>query len=386
MSKTSFAEYSTAFAFQCSLAGLVDMGFNNSVIPLVGTRGADPGVVGRYIRCAKSLRLRSLIILGAGSAIVFPLVMRNQTWPWPVKLCLWVAVIAAVFFSMNDVYRAPLLIHQKLTTIYRTDVIPAVARLVLSYLLHVAGALFGWVAAWFSALNYLQTAFMLRRAAKPYVAEPAQPDPETTHEIVEYLKPLWPGMIYYAFQGSIAVALISYFGKTSSIAETAALGRLGQLFVFLGTALTTLFSPSLARTEGLALIRKVLAALVVLAAFLALLTLLAFVWPAPFLFLLGKQYHNLAYLTGPVVLYASIFLLASLLAITATVKKWVTRRLGWTPALVSFGVQLVYICAVGVSTTVQAVYFQLVSNAATLVLWLTIVSVNLARVHREAAA
>jgi hypothetical protein len=87
-----------------------------------------------------------------------------------------------------------------------------------------------------------------------------------------------------------------------------------------------------------------------------------------------------------VVLYASIFLLASLLAITATVKKWVTRRLGWTPALVSFGVQLVYICAVGVSTTVQAVYFQLVSNAATLVLWLTIVSVNLARVHREAAA
>jgi hypothetical protein len=48
--------------------------------------------------------------------------------------------------------------------------------------------------------------------------------------MLHYLSPIIPGIIFTAVQGQISVLLITLFGQTKSIAEVAALGRLGQLF------------------------------------------------------------------------------------------------------------------------------------------------------------
>ena len=66
-------------------------------------------------------------------------------------------------------------------------------------------------------------------------------------EIRRYILPASPAVILGAFHGQIALLLISIFGNTVSIAEVAALGRLGLLFNVLMTFNVVIVEPYIAR-------------------------------------------------------------------------------------------------------------------------------------------
>lgn len=293
MTVTSYAEYSVAFAFQSTLNILVDLGFSGCIVALVGNRTEDRAVIGTYIKSARHHRTQFFFVIGLGSAIVFPLVVKNQPWPLWIKAILWLAVVTGVWFDGYMMYSAPLLIHRRLKDYYKANTLASMVRLVIVGALHVFGGLVGVVAAWFASLQSAIKGWRYRRDSRDLIIEPASHDPGASKEMAKYLAPLWPEMIFYAFQGQIMVGIIAYFGKTQNIAEVAALGRLGQIFVLFGALNGAVLQPLFAKSSGRKLIKISLLAIVGYLGVACLIVLSSVVVPGPWLWLLGPRYSSL---------------------------------------------------------------------------------------------
>ena len=89
----SYAQFGLTVGFQQTVGLLMDLGFASTIIPLVGARGDDRGLVGRYVRSAKYLRDRAFWILAPIAAVVFIAMMFHHHWNWYVQALLICSVL-----------------------------------------------------------------------------------------------------------------------------------------------------------------------------------------------------------------------------------------------------------------------------------------------------
>jgi len=326
MSVAAYAQYSTAFAFQSTLNQLVDLGFSGCIVALVGTRRDEPGVVGTYVRNSRHLRLRMFLIIGLASGIAFPLVVARQPWPAELKFALWVSVILAVLVQGQMLYGAPLLMQRSIRTVYASQVAASGFRALSLVIMHFGRVLTSSTASCVGSVALGLQGYLYKRYGSRLIVEPKRPDLAVIKEIRTYLAPLWPGMIYYAFQSQITIGLISIFGKTQNIAEVAALGRLGQLFLLLSAMNGAIIEPYIAQVGRHMLAKRYI--LIASACFVIsfAITTCASIAPEPFLWLLGAKYVQLKPLIGWMMLSSSLGYFAGVLFMMNTARKWVYWR------------------------------------------------------------
>ena len=250
-----YARFGVAFAFQSTIAMLVDVGFSNSIVALVGHRGSEPEVIGGYIRSAQHYRNRMFVFIGICALVAFPLVTQRQPWGAGAKAAAARRHSRFRLPSAADDVRFGLLIHRRLTPYYSAQLISAVTRLCCALILARLGLLTAVAAAWLTTLTIGLNGSLYRFWAAPLVREPRISDKTFNRDMLKFVTPLIPGIVFYAFQGQIAVGIITIFGKSKNIAEVSALGRLGQLFVVLGAVNTVLIEPHIARLSA-ALLRR----------------------------------------------------------------------------------------------------------------------------------
>lgn len=365
MTVEGYGQFSAAFAFQCSMVQLVDLGFNSCVVPLVGNRGSDPKVVGEYVRAAKHYRVMMFGVMAAACLILFPVLMRNQPWPMQTKVILSVAVLGSLFFSAGDIYRGPLTIHRDLKKLYRSDLIPGITRLIVSYLLFRVGVLVGFVSAWVASLTTLMTALFLRSSAKPYVEEPEKPSPEISREIVKYLIPLWPGMVYWALQGQLTIALTAIFASTTTVAETSALSGFGRIFALFNAATNTLIVPYLARQTHKRVPGAV--AKIMGGGLLILLPLVALAYWAPgfVVLLLGRRYAAVQHLVPLFFVSGALAYLGNLCYTCCATRKWMDNYKSYGSILCVVVLEVAYLWTHRITSTDAAVSFQVVYGMIT---------------------
>jgi hypothetical protein len=191
------------------------------------------------------------------AALGFWFVTQNQPWPAHIKALLLGSIIASVWFQgPSTIHSAPLLIHNRLKSYYGVALSTGVVRLALCAALYSAGLLSGWVLSWIGALLIAASAFFYRRLSKSFVDEQREVDAEAQRALFAYLKPLIVGLMFYAFQGQIAMLLITKFGSTLAVAQVGALGRLGQVLMVLEACNTVLFAPAIARASTKELPRR----------------------------------------------------------------------------------------------------------------------------------
>lgn len=323
LDKEEYAMFGVAFAFQSMVNQLTDLGFAGSIVALAGERGTEPTWLGRYLRSARHYRTRLLGFTLAGAAVAFPLLTWNHSWGAATKLLLFGAVALAVVFQGWMMYSSPLLVHRRLEDYYRPRIVSAALRLVVSLGLFASGWLSGWTAALLGALNLGLIGLSYRRSARDCVSEPAQSDPAANREMRRYLAPLMPGVVFTAFQGQITLAIITLFGTTERVAEVAALGRIGQLFLLLSMFNSVLLEPYIARLPASLLPRRyaqVVAGTLLLA---AVIGAAGFLIPRPLLWLLGPNYAGLEREVGWVVVTACIGYVSGVLWIMHAARRWV---------------------------------------------------------------
>jgi hypothetical protein len=187
------------------------------------------------------------------------------------------------------------LIRQDLGYLHTVQNSMAVVRfggLALGNFLAVIGSVYAFCV---NTLLSIGRAFFMRRRGISYINEPARNTPEVIEarrEMLRFIRPQVPIILFQAVQGQIMIFIVSFFGTQTALANIGAATRLNQIYAFAPYLCGWILQPYFARVPTVQAGRRFFQILVGSIGALALLPLLALVWPDPFLLLLGKHYQN----------------------------------------------------------------------------------------------
>jgi O-antigen/teichoic acid export membrane protein len=362
LSVESYAQLGLALGFQQTITTLMDLGVAGTIIPLVGEQVHDKTRVGKYVRAAKHLRDRIFLVLAPVSAIAFLAIMSKHNWPYRVQAALLVSVLLALYSSGPlSYYSAPLFLYGRLRDFYLPQSITAGMRLISYLALGTFGYLSASIAALFGALNITINAGILGKKSVTHFSLPETHDPAINREVIQYVLPAIPAVIFSAFQMQIALLLIGIFGQTTSIAQVAALGRISQLFLILTTFNIVVIEPRIAKLSRDRLL-SMYVRLVCLAIFFAsLVSWFSFTFPQPFIWLLGSKYEEVRSVVGLSVLTACINYITNLIWLMNRARKWLFWRGTLLEIALVLSADVFFLLTRGVQTTRNAVLFTLTS-------------------------
>jgi hypothetical protein len=362
LSVTQYAQYGLTASFQQTVALLMDLGFASTIIPLVGQRGADRALVGRYVRAAKHLRDRVSWILAPVAIVAFLAIMHRHHWSTWIQVFLLASLLLSIYASGKSAYyAAPLYLYGRLKECYLPQTVSGTGRLLSMVVLNWAGGLNGAVAACVNAVSTVVNGEALQRNARRHIAWPHQNDEHVDREVLRYILPAIPAMIFAAFQVQSAVLLISVFGQNAGIAQVSALGRLSQLFGILTIFNAVIIEPFMARLPHALVASRYLLLLVLAVLACGPLVAFAFFEPEITLRLLGSKYEGLNGVVGWAILAGALNYIQVLMWIMNRSRKWVF----WRGTVLEIGLtivaEVVYVFLHGVRTTADAVFFSLVA-------------------------
>lgn len=368
LSVDNYAQFIVAFTFQVTLSLLTDLGFSGTIIALVGPRGGDSAVVGSYIRSGRHLRNVMTACLTPVAAIFYFGIVRQHHWAVSTSVLLFVSIVASIYFSgMVSYYGAPLLIHGRLSHYYRHQLAGAGLRIVVCGVLYLAGGLNAWTTSWVNAVGLLLIGWLNVRGSQPFISLPVHPDSAVTRQMIRYVMPMMPGIIFFGFQGQISLFLISFFGQTRSIAEVGALGRLGQIFILLSGFNGAVIEPFMARLPDHRVLRNYLLIAATAAAICVPICCVGFFEPKLLLLLLGPKYASLQRETGWLVLGSCMGYLVGVLWTMTAARRWIYWTTTWTSIGLILTAQILFLCRFRVDSTLNAILFGLTTNLAYLV-------------------
>ncbi len=381
MTVEQFAQYALANAFQLTAQQFVEFGLGGSLVALVGQQVSDRQRMGRLIAAGTNIRRRMLTIVGAVSAVVFPFWFIQKGWPLGSGLVLTVAVLGYLVFSgLVTYYTPPLAIRQQTSTIYRFKLASALIRLaafVLAYMVNVLiaplAALLNVGAVWFSGAQ-------LKKASAPYLEVPSGSVRAEEREILAYIRPIMPGVVFAAIQGQLAIFIAAWFGQTATIAEVGALSRLGLVFGFFSAANGMLIAPFIARQSNRTLYPRYMVIAAGASGIAVALYLAAWSFPRLFLSILGPEYSGSKEALLLMVVNAALSYVNSVLWAMSAARKWV---FWWMPVMSISGTlafQAAGLWIFDVSTAVGVFQMMLLGSAYVLLTRLVVAVYGFTRV------
>lgn len=383
----AWAQYGLASGLQLTMATLMDLGISSTIVPLIGENVHDNELMGRYVRAAVHLRKKSFWILTPITCVLFFAMAQRHHWGMPVVFLLLASIVIALFASgYISCYSPPFFVSGRLSEFYRPQTFSAFLRLILFAICWVAGVLNAWIASAVYAFTSLINGYLLRHGSRKYLTWPERDSASVDREVLQYILPAAPAIIFSAFQLQISLFLVSFFGNTYAVAQIAALGKLGQLFAVLTTFCVVIVEPFVARLSRERLF-PIYAKLMILSILLASpIVFVAFAWPSLPLWVLGPNYANLQALVGWIVLAWCINSIAGLMWIMNRARKWLFWRGSFFEIVVLLGVQVIFVLAVGVRTTREAVFFTLVSSLCYLASHAYVAVIGFGRQREDALA
>jgi len=367
MVEEEYAKTGVVLGFQAVFSAFVDLGVGGSLISLIGTRGHQREVVGDYVAAARWWRRILMLAVLPFGALAFYLINARQGWAFSETAVLFACIAASLYFSgVAALASAPLLIHQQLGRLYAVSNFGSVARLGGCAALHYSGHLDAVNVTLLGTLVSGVTAGLYWHLGARLFVAPVRSSAIVRREVRVYVAPLIPIAIFYALQGQIGTLLISYFGRSQSIAEITALGRLGQVFTFLSAMFGMLVVPYFASLPREALRNRYVLAVSSTLLIAVAISVIAFAFPQPLQWLLGKRYEHLGHEIGWMVLGASIGFAGGGIWSIHAARKWIF----WRGTLVYIAVvtvtQLVWIASFDVSTTAGVLYMGVATSTAAL--------------------
>jgi len=380
LSIPGYAEFGFSLTFQSTLGLIVDLGVTGAIIALVGDQYRNRAILGQYMHAGLSLRTRLLAAASLIGAIAFVYLASRQGWQ-PAKQA---SVFGAVLFGLvaqfwSSLYGVPLIVNQKLGTYYGVQVGAAALRLSCIAGLHRLQLLDSFSALLSGSLASLAIALVFKRLTTPYWISGSDVNVEAMRNVLRYIAPLAPGIIFMSIQNQLTVIIVSYFGVVRAIAEVAALGRLGQVFTLLNAFNAVILGPRFARLDmsriRLFYLRTALAATGVA----VLAGCIAFLWPESLLRLLGPKYANLTESLRFVASAGCLGYISSVLWSIHSARQWIYWWSTWLFIGLMTAVQVLGIIFLDVNTTIGASKLTFVTALAALVVHMSVGVYSLSR-------
>ncbi len=292
--KAEYAWFTIANTMQQTMNTLADNGIGSGLTAIGGRVWSDRSRFGQLLNTAMRLRRGFALI---AIVVVTPILawMLTSAGANPTQATLiCAAVLLGLYFqlAMAVLVVAPLL-HLEANRVQHLSLWSAALRLALilgAYLLFLDA----FIALLTAAASFAFQEWLLRRWLPLYAETKASPNANDRREILAIVKSQAPNAIYYCVQSQLMVWLISVFGSTSAVAEVGALGRIGMIFLMLGSLMTNVVMPRFARVQEPRLLwLRYWQIIGGLCAVLALFAALAALFPEWLLWILGSKYAHL---------------------------------------------------------------------------------------------
>ncbi|WP_366182381.1 polysaccharide biosynthesis protein [Flavobacterium ovatum] len=290
-----YALYTLANTMLGTMTVLADGGISTGVMSQGAKVWQDKEKLGAVLATGLDLRRKfaigSLII---ASPILIYLLLHNGASELTTFLIV-ISLVPAFFAALSDsLLEIVPKLHQDILPLQKNQVLVGLGRLLLTVL---TVFIFPWtfVAILASGLSRIYGNIKLRKIAYKFVDIKQQSDPVIQKDILQMVKRILPGAIYFCVSGQITIWLISFFGNSSSVAQLGALGRLSMLLSLLSVLIGTLIIPRFARlSENRNLLLKhYFQIMLLLFLFMIVIVAIVYIFPDQILCVLGKNYLGL---------------------------------------------------------------------------------------------
>lgn len=361
LDKEQYALFTFANTMLGTMVVLADAGISSGVSSIAGRVWGDPIRLGQLVRTALRLRLVLVIVVAVVlcPALAVWLSSRGVGVVSSSVITLLVAVTLYFQVGVGVLGFVPKILLQT-KRLQFIDLSCSAVRLVL-VCMACATILNADTALLAAALAAVLSWRLLVWLTAGDFRKDVEPDPVMRQEILCIVKRQAPNAIYFAVQSQIMVWLISIFGTTANLAEVGALSRLALIFGVINSIVAGIVLPRFARCHDAVTLKRrylqIVSGFVVLG---GLLVLLAALFPAQVLMILGPKYMHLQ---PQVVLMA----LGSAVAAVSGVMWAFNFSKGWIPPawlVIPFGiiVQVLLLYLIDVSSVAGVLLINIFSS------------------------
>jgi len=294
LSTDEYAYYTLANTMLGTMAVLADGGITTGVLSQGGTNWQDRQHLGATL--ATGMKLRQEFAVGSllvSIPILFYL-LHEQGLVWWQSLILIVCITPTFFAALS----ASLLqiiprLHQDIKPLMGINISVNIIRLVLLPVLLLYPL--AWIAILATGIGQVIGNFKLRKLALKYADWKQQQDPDLRKKILQTVKRILPGSIYYCISGQITVWLIAIFSTTESIAQIGALARLMMLLTLLRFCVDMVIVPRYARlkSDSKLIVSRFFQVLGIVVVISVGISGFVYLFPEECLWVLGKKYQGL---------------------------------------------------------------------------------------------
>lgn len=316
------AKFSLAMGLQATVGLLGDLGFGGGLLGLISDRTNDKILIGRYIKGLQRVKNRFLTVSMLVGTIAVAAYDQKQTWGLDFWLIYSLILISVYALSVSGYFSAILQMKRNLTNFYHPQLFSAAFRLGVSFLLYSAFQLNAVQVISLTTGAFVFNAWWMRNRALSYYTPAQTSEPLVIREIMRKMGPVIPMVVFYALQGQLTMFLAGFYGKSQTIAELGALGRISQLFALLTPFNTIVLLPFFARSTRNQLLKRFLLVFLSGVCITIPIVLMACFTPYPILWLLGEKYASVRGYLGLYVLGAALWYLSSIVWAINAARNW----------------------------------------------------------------
>ncbi|MBV9998009.1 MAG: hypothetical protein JO015_02745 [Verrucomicrobia bacterium] len=296
MDKQHYAWYALANNLQGTLGVFTLMGIGTGLTSMGGQYLGDRSRMGAL--AASAMRYRRRLLAGA-APVALPifgyLLIKNGCPFWSTGLLLLLALGVLTVEFNRQVFSTPVRLSGRYNFLQRAALAEGLLRMGAIGLLILTGALNATTALLSSVfLSAFVVKQVIGKTARTYTDPHTPPDPEIGRRLTRLNVNVLPSTLSSVFQAQIGMAMISLFGKTSSVADLGALTRISLLSAIPQALLSKVIEPKLSRAQlGPDLWKKAVAALGLAVAMALATFIVIFITSARILWILGPNYQHL---------------------------------------------------------------------------------------------
>ena len=195
-------------------------------------------------------------------------------------------------------------------------------------------------------------------------------NPDYKKTLIKYIKLNWHNSTFFAFKSQITIFIIGVFGSTESVANLGALTRYTLIFTMLSPVVHQIFAPAFGREQNNSRLTKFfILTLMGLFIFSLVLLTVVFVFPEPFLWILGEKYSGLQYELFLVFVSGIIAFSTKIINFLNMAKGWIKFSPRWEIPLNVISI-LIGALIFDLTTLVGVLYFGILTMLSNLIVYL----------------
>lgn len=311
--KPEYAWFTIATSMSVLLSSLGDSGLAAGLLAIGGRVHRDTDELSRLAITAMRMRL---VLSGAAFVAVAPLswylLVRNGASHATAGLLVACAAAGAIPSATVGVLSYPLRLQAHYRPVQLAELGGAFSRLGAS-LLALLIAPTATLAIMAATIAQWVNGFSIRRVAARFLNLHAERKPEYQLALAKSVRALWFPMFVASVQPQVATWILGFLGMQSAVADLGAIGRFAIFFGLISTIISSLVSPVFARSNYRSeLTSSFLQASAAVVLPCCGVTLVALVFPEPFLWVLGPAYSKLGvelflfFLSGSILTFAAL--------------------------------------------------------------------------------